>query len=334
MAAPHPSLQEIGRILLDAPSIVIASHTRPDGDALGSTIALADTLRELGKTVVAVNQDGVPQRYAFLPCASSVRKPGAVKELTGAPLFVALDTSSPERLGEEVWKLVANRSATLVIDHHASNQKFGDVHHVNQESPATGQLIYELIEAMDWPLTPTARDNLWVAMATDTGSFQYPATTPRTFAIASRLLEAGVDLSWMSVALFQNYPFRRLELLRELLGTIRRSADGRIASWSMSRELIKRLGIQPDDHDGLIDMLRSIAGVVVAASFEEEADATVRISARSTDASRANVAQICQAFGGGGHRLAAGAKVQGTLESVSERFLAAVAQELDHDGTP
>jgi phosphoesterase RecJ-like protein len=334
MADIHPSLQEVGKALLEAPSIVIASHTRPDGDALGSTIALADTLRELGKSVIAVNQDGVPKRYNFLPCANSVFKPGAIKEPLKAPLFVALDTGAPDRLGDQVWKLVAGRQSTLVIDHHASNQRFGEVNYVDQDSPATGQLIYELIEAMDWPLTPTARDNIWAAMATDTGSFQYPATTPRTFAIASRLLKSGVNLAWMSAMLFQNYPFRRLELLRDLLASVRRSEDGRIASWMMPQPLIKRLGIQPDDHDGLIDMLRSISGVVVAVSFEEEPDGTVRISARSLDADQANVAQICQAFGGGGHRLAAGARVQGTLESVSERFLAAVSQELNHDGTP
>jgi phosphoesterase RecJ-like protein len=334
MASPQPSLREIGEVLLGAPSIVIASHTRPDGDALGSTIALADTLRELGKTVFAVNQDGVPPRYAFLPCANSVHQPGALKDKLGAPLFVALDTGDPDRLGNQVWKLVAERQSTLVIDHHTSNRLFGDLNYVDQESPATGQIIYELIEAMDWPLTPTARDNLWVAMATDTGSFQYPATTPRTFAIASRLLAAGVNLGWMSTMLFQNHPFRRLELLRELLGTMQRSSDGKVASWKLSRDIIKRFGIQPDDNEGLIDQLRSISGVVVAVSFEEETDATVRISARSKDARQADVAQICQAFGGGGHRLAAGARVQGTLDSVSERFLAALSQELDHDGTP
>ncbi len=334
MASPQPSLREIGEVLLGASSIVIASHTRPDGDALGSTIALADTLRELGKTVLAINQDGVPPRYAFLPCATSVHQPSALKDKLGSPLFVSLDTGDPDRLGDQVWKLVTERHSTLVIDHHTSNRGYGEVNYVDSESPATGQIIYELIEAMDWPLTPTARDNLWVAMATDTGSFQYPATTPRTFAIASRLLEAGVDLAWMSAMLFQNHPFRRLELLRELLGTVQRSSDGKVASWKVSRETIKRLAIQPDDNEGLIDQLRSLSGVVVAVSFEEEADATVRISARSKDAKQADVAQICQAFGGGGHRLAAGARIQGTLDTVAERFLAALSQELDHDGTP
>jgi len=333
MESSRPTLRDIGEALQGAHSIVIASHTRPDGDALGSQIALADTLREIGKTVLAVNEDGVPARYAFLPCASSVRLPSSLKEKPGVHLFVALDTGDPERIGDQVWKFVAGRQSTLVIDHHASNHRYGDVNFVDPDSPATGQIIFELIETMGWPLTPTARDNLWTAIATDTGSFQYPATTARTFEIASSLLDAGLNLSWMSAMLFQNHPFRRLELLRELLGTVQRSAEGKIASWRLSQEVIKRFGIQPDDNEGLIDLIRSISGVVAAVSFEEEQDGTVRISARSKDASQADVSRICQAFGGGGHRLAAGARVQGTLETVSERFLAALSKELDH-GTP
>jgi len=280
-----------------------------------------------------VNEDGVPARYSFLPCSSSIRQPASLKEKPGAHLFVALDTGDPDRIGDQVWKDVAGRQSTLVIDHHASNQRDGEVNFVDPDSPATGQIIFELIETMGWPLTSTARDNLWTAIATDTGSFQYPSTTARTFEIAAHLLDAGLNLSGMSAMLFQNHPFRRLELLRELLGTVQCSAGGKIASWRLSREVIKRLGIQPDDNEGLIDLLRSISGVVAAVSFEEEQDGTVRISARSKDANQADVARICQAFGGGGHRLAAGARIQGTLETVSERFLAALSQQLDN-GNP
>ena len=330
MESDRPTLREIGEALLAANSLVIASHSRPDGDALGSQIALADTLRELGKSVISVNQDPVPGRYAFLPCASSVRQASSLKEKAPPHLFVALDCADPDRIGDQVWKYAAARHSTVMIDHHNSNHRFGQLNFVDVDSPATGQIIFELIETMGWPLTPTARDNLWAAIATDTGSFQYPATTPRTFEIGARLLQAGLDLQRMSAMLFQNQPFRRMELLRELLGTVDRRAEGKIASWRLSQESIKRYGIQPDDNEGLIDMLRSISGVVAAVSFEETPNASVRISARSKDANQADVSRICQAFGGGGHRMAAGAEVQGTLESVSERFLAALSQELHH----
>ena len=333
MESVRPTLREIGEALLAANTLVIASHARPDGDALGSQIALSDTLREIGKTVISINEDAMPSRYAFLPCSNSVRQASTLKDKAPPHLFVALDCADPDRLGDHVWKYAASRQATLVIDHHASNHRFGDVNFVDIESPATGQIVFELIETMGWPLTATARDNLWAAIATDTGSFQYPATTPRTFQIGARLLDAGLDLSRMSAMLFQNQPFRRLELLRELLGTIERTAEGKVASWRLSQEIIKRLGIQPDDNEGLIDLLRSIAGVIVAVSFEETPNAMVRISARSKDASRVDVSRICQAFGGGGHRLAAGAQVQGTLDSVAERFLAALSQELHHGTT-
>jgi phosphoesterase RecJ-like protein len=324
------TLRQAGEAIEQVATVVIASHTRPDGDALGSQIALAESLRETGKTVVSIHEDGVPERYAFLPGSDRILRPGRVREKPGPHLFVALDTGDPERLGGEVWKFVSSRRATLVIDHHASNRGYGDLNWVEPSRPATGELVFELITEMGWPLTPAVRDSLWAAIATDTGSFQYPSTSPGTLRIAARLLEEGLDLGRMSERLFQDLPFRRLEFLRELLGTVRRSPDGRIASWRLTREALKRHAIQPADCEGLIDHLRSIAGVVVAVSFEEETDATVRISARSKDAELADVARICQAFGGGGHRLAAGARVQGTLDSVSERFLSALTHALEH----
>jgi phosphoesterase RecJ-like protein len=162
-----------------------------------------------------------------------------------------------------------------------------------------------------------------VAISTDTGSFQYPNTTARTFEIASALVRAGVDVGSISQKLYENYPRRRVELLRELLGTMRFAADGKVASFSLGLETANRLGVLPEDNEGLIDHLRAIRGVIVAVFFEELPEAKVRVSMRSKNEA-ADVCAICKLFGGGGHTLAAGARVRGTLHEVEQRVLKAV----------
>ncbi len=173
------------------------------------------------------------------------------------------------------------------------------------------------------PLDPAIAENLFVAISTDTGSFQYPNTTARTFEIGAELLKCGVNVGRVSQLLYESYPRRRVELLRELLGTMRFAADGRVASFSLSLAAAAALGARPEDNEGLIDHLRAIDGVIVAVFFEELLEGKVRVSMRSKSEA-ADVAAICQRFGGGGHTLAAGARVRGTLAEVEERVMEAI----------
>src|SRR5213078_2310425 len=179
------------------------------------------------------------------------------------------------------------------------------------------------------PLNHDIAENLYAAISTDTGSFQYPKTSGRTFEIAAELVRDGdLDVGKINQQLYENYPRRRLELLRELLRTMRFEHGGRVASFSLSLKTAAKLGVLPEDNEGLIDHLRAIRGVIVAAFFEELSDGKVRVSMRSKSET-VDVCAICQKFGGGGHTLAAGARVRGTLAEVEEKVLKEICQVVD-----
>jgi len=308
---------QIGRALREHQTFAVLSHVRPDGDALGSQLALGVSLRQLGKNVRIWNEEGMLDKYSFLPCANLLTRPPAQPE--DVDVAVALDTAIQNRLGTTV---AAIKSAKLWIniDHHPSNPGYGDIVYIDPKSPATGQILFELMTNQRLPIDSAIAENLYVAISTDTGSFQYPNTTARTFEIAAELVRVGVDVGRASQLIYENYPRRRVELLRDLLGTMQFDAKDRVASFSLSMATAKKLGVLPEDNEGLIDHLRAIRGVIVAVFFEELPDGKVRVSMRSKS-EKVNVCAICEKFGGGGHVLAAGARVKGTLAEVEEKIL-------------
>ncbi len=309
--------EQIGQALREGGRFAVLSHVRPDGDALGSQLALGLSLKRLGKDVRIWNEEGMLEKYSFLPSANLLTKPPADPE--DVDVAIALDTAIQNRLGTA---LPAVRSAKvwINIDHHPSNPGYGDLVYINPKAPATGQILFELIRSEKLPIDAAIAENLYVAISTDTGSFQYPNTTARTFEIAAELVRAGVDVGRVSQLTYENYPRRRSELLRDLLGTMRFEANDRVASFSLSLATAKKLGVLPEDNEGLIDHLRAIDGVIVAVFFEELADGKVRVSMRSKS-EKVNVCAICEKFGGGGHVLAAGARLRGTLAEVEKKIL-------------
>jgi phosphoesterase RecJ-like protein len=317
--AVNTSFAEIARVLREAQTIVVMSHVRPDGDALGSELALGVSLRELGKDVTIWNEDGMLEKYSFMPASELVQRPPA--EPQQFDLAVALDTAVQNRLGTAGEVVRADR--WINIDHHPTNPRYGDLVYIDPTAPATGQILFELLSSTGLPMNQAIAENLFVAISTDTGSFQYPNTTARTFEIGAELLKCGVNVGRVSQLLYESFPRRRVELLRELLGTMRFNADGRVASFSLSLETTRSLGVKAEDNEGLIDHLRAIEGVVVAVFFEELLEGKVRVSMRSKSEA-ADVAAICQRFGGGGHKLAAGARVRGSLGEVEQRVMEAI----------
>ena len=309
--------EQIGQALREGGRFAVLSHVRPDGDALGSQLALGLSLKRLGKDVRIWNEEGMLEKYSFLPSANLLTKPPADPE--DVDVAIALDTAIQNRLGTA---LPAVRSAKvwINIDHHPSNPGYGDLVYINPKAPATGQILFELIQSEKLPIDAAIAENLYVAISTDTGSFQYPNTTARTFEMAAELVRAGVDVGRVSQLTYENYPRRRAELLRDLLGTMRFEANDRVASFSLSLATAKKLGVLPEDNEGLIDHLRAIHGVIVAVFFEELADGKVRVSMRSKS-EKVNVCAICEKFGGGGHVLAAGARIPGTLAEVEKKIL-------------
>jgi phosphoesterase RecJ-like protein len=320
----NASFSEIAEAIKNAERILVASHIRPDGDALGSTIAFALWLKSIGKAVTAWNEDGVTQRYRYLPQYEIISIPDQVPR--PFDVLVALDNSVKNRLGT-VLQGVSSVETLINIDHHVSNELYGALNYVDPASPATGQIIYEFFKAIGAPLSPDMAANLFAAISTDTGSFQYPGTDVRTFDAAAALVAAGVDVGSFSRKMYDNQPRRRLDLLRHALNEARFSCDGHLASFSLSLAAVDQLGVLPEDNEGIIDHLRSVEGVVAAVFFEELPEGWVRISARSKDP-RVDVCEICKGFGGGGHPLAAGARVRGSIAQVEEKFLEAVCHEI------
>ena len=319
------TFDEVGRVLREHQRLAILSHVRPDGDALGSQLALALSLQKLGKDVRVWNEDGMLEKYSFLPRAELLTKPPSTAE--DVDVAIALDTAIQNRLGTA---LAAIRSAKIWIniDHHPSNPCYGDTVIVDPDAPATGEIIFRLIKSQGLPFNHDIAQNLYAAISTDTGSFQYPKTSARTFEIAAELVRmGGLDVGKLSQQLYENYPRRRLELLRELLRTMRFSECGRLASFSLTLRTAADLTVLPEDNEGLIDHLRAIRGVIVAVFFEELADGKVRVSMRSKDEA-VDVCAICQKFGGGGHTLAAGARVRGSLGEVQEKVLEEIREAL------
>jgi phosphoesterase RecJ-like protein len=307
----------IGRALRGYHRFALLSHVRPDGDALGSTLAMALSLKELGKDVRAWNEEGMLEKYGFLAGAELLTlPPNAPEEFDVA---IALDTATQNRLGKAA-EAIRKAKLWINIDHHPSNPGYGDLVYIDPIAPATGQILFELITTENLPMTPAVAENLYAAISTDTGSFQYPNTTARTFEIAADLIRAGVNVGRLSQLLYENYPRRRVELLRLLLGTMQFGCDDKLAWFSLSQEMARSVGALPEDNEGLIDHLRAIRGVVVAIFFEELAGGKVRVSMRSKNEA-VDVCAICQSFGGGGHTLAAGARVRGTLTEVSQKIV-------------
>jgi bifunctional oligoribonuclease and PAP phosphatase NrnA len=320
----NASFHEIACAISRANRVAILSHVRPDCDAIGSQLALALSLQHLGKEVSAWNEDGLPDSFRFLRKSDLITPPPI--EPRDFEVAIALDTASQQRLGTAL-RAIRHAEKWINIDHHVSNPGYGDLVHIDTLAPATGQIIYEFLRAEKLPLTYEGVDALYAAISTDTGSFRYPNTTARTFEIASELIKAGANAGSISNKLYESYPKRRVQLLGEILQRASFDAGDQVASMALTNETKKRLGIHPDDIDGLIDYVRCVDTVVVALFFEELPEAKIRLSARSKDV-RVDVNKICGEFGGGGHPRAAGARIRGNLEEVRNKVLKRVFHEI------
>mgnify|MGYP001165078962 CR=1 FL=1 len=323
----NSSLSEIASLIREAESVVIISHVRPDGDAVGSQIALGASICALGKEVILINEDGCPSNLEFLLDSDKILRPPDSR--IDADLCIALDTANHERLGEGCIEITKFVKPIINIDHHVTNEGYGDFIYVDPNAPATAQIIYELISSENLPLPPACRDGLFVGISTDTGSFRYPATTARTYEVGADLLRMGADCGALSSAVYEKYPYRRIELLKKLLGNLKMTSNDKIASWSLDLKTKRELSIEPEDSENLSDLIRGIDSVQVAVFFEELKDASVRVSMRSKDVNIVNVSLICSHFGGGGHPLAAGARVAGELTQVEEKVLNKICEAIN-----
>ena len=325
----NASFEQIGEVLRNHQSFVLISHVRPDGDAIGSQLALGFSLMAAGKSVRLINEDGLPDNLAFMAGSEKIELPPA--EPLDVEVAIALDTATKPRLGDAALHAASKAKIWLNIDHHVSNPKYGDLNLIDSKSPATGQILYQLITALDLPLPAETRDAIYVAVSTDTGSFQYPSTTAATYELGADLIHRGLDVGTINSNIYDNHPFRRLELMRALLNTLELSDNGLVANWTMRDQDRIDLGLLPEDSEGLIDMIRAIRGVQLAVFFEELPDGKIRVSMRSKDR-KLDVCQIAMEFGGGGHALAAGIRMKGPMEEAKPLVLAAIHRRIEAAG--
>ena len=241
--------------------------------------------------------------------------------------MIATDCASYERLGR-VAGCVEDRSSFINIDHHQSNTRYAELNWISDLEASTGELIFHLMKSARWPITPAIADCLFTAVSTDTGSFQYPATTPATYATAGELVSLGANLAKICDEVYQSFPLSRVRLLKQVYNNFRLTHNDQIAYFWLKKVDYARAGADPDESEGLIDHIRAIAPVVIACMFEEAGPEPHRVSLRSkSDA--LNVNEIAALFGGGGHRAAAGARIQGKPLSVQRRVVGAIKRALD-----
>ena len=322
---PHPKIiDRIVEALRQSQTICVAGHMRPDGDCVGSQLALTLALRNEGKKVVCWNEDHLPQKYEFLDRDGIIQKPRKGKKFD---CVVAADAASFERLGS-VGRRVADRKLLINIDHHESNTRFGNLNWVSAREPSTGELIFRLMKVAKWPITKRIADCLFTAVSTDTGSFQYPSTRPGTYHVAGELVRRGADLAKICDEVYQSYPVSRARLLRHVYSHFRLTHQDQIAYFWLKKADYARTGANTSDSEGLIDHIRAIAPVVVACVFEEVEPELTRISLRSKS-DKVNVNTIAAQFGGGGHPAAAGARIPGKPLSVQRKVIAALKKALN-----
>lgn len=318
---------EIRESLRGRKRILVASHLRPDADAYGSTIAAALWLASENHEVTAWNADGMLSKFSFLPASGIVKSPSATPVSFDAVL--SLDTSVKNRLGS-VIDAIEGAPLWICIDHHKSNDGYADLNLIDSSRPATGQILAESFLESGIAISPEMATNLFAAISTDTGSFRYEGTTDRTYDVAAELIRRGVDVADLSRSLYESQPRRRLELLKLALVNSRFDCDDRVASFSLTLQDVAKLGVIPEDNEGIIDHLRSVEGVKVAAFFEELPGGMVRLSLRSKDAGF-DACALCMKFGGGGHTMASGARIKGDFNQVQEMVLNAICDDLHKD---
>lgn len=305
---------------------VLTTHIRPDGDGLGSMLALADVLEAppLSKTVYMTVASTLPPRYDFLDPARRIRRfePSGVV-YRDADAAIVLDTGTWNQLGDFGPFLRSLSVAKTVIDHHLTQDDLGALRMVDATAEATGRLVYEAILALDAPIPTSAAHCLFVALAMDTGWFRHNNTSPATLILASELVRAGARASEAYECLFEQNTLGRLKLMGLVLSRLQVTNGGRVAFTEILRDDYASTGATPQDSEDLINYTRSLAGVEVGLLFMEQPHGGVKISFRSR---RVDVARLAERFGGGGHRLASGTVLETTLDEARSQVLAAVGK--------
>lgn len=306
-------LSQVVELIENKQNFAITTHVRPDGDGIGSSLGLCWLLCSLGKNAEVVLRDEIPVAYRQLPGANHIRQ---VAEVNGKydAVFI-IECSDISRPG---IKNLENH-LTVNIDHHATSAHFGTINWIDQTASAVGEMIYNLCKAIGGRVTCEIAQCVYMALVTDTGSFHFPNTTERTLKVASELVKAGAKPAQISEAVYNSYPWSRIELMRQVLETVRRDASGKIAWMRQTLEMAKNSGAVDGDNNGFVNIPLAAREVEAVVYMRETLPNTFRVSLRSKDG--INVAKVAEKFGGGGHKNAAGCRVSGVWDECEKQIV-------------
>lgn len=319
-------MDELGQVLQEIRQrrrFLVTSHARPDGDAIGSTLALAQVLRKMGKSAEVVLRDSVPVIYKPLPQAETIVHSAQVNGDFDAAIILECDSIQRTRLHGLEDHFLIN------IDHHVSSKPFAHVNWIDPTAVATAELVFRLAQAAQVKLTPEIATCLYTALLTDTGSFCYAGTNECTFELAKYLVEHGADPGRIAQNVYFSSPISKMRLLGAALSRLER--DGAVVWMSVTRHDMERFAALDEDCEGLVNYALGIAGVEVALFFREVAQERIRVSIRSKGA--VNVAEIAEKFGGGGHECAGGFSTEGPVEEAAKRVLTELRRKVLQSGT-
>ena len=299
----------------------ITTHVRPDGDGIGSSLGLCWLLKSLGKSAEVIVRDTIPVSYQQLPGADEIRKVSEIdKEYDAIFVIECSDVARPGIINLE-------KAFTVNIDHHTTSEHFGAVNWIDATASAVGEMIYNLCKAIGGRITKEIAECIYLALVTDTGSFHFPNTTERTLKVASELVKVGVKPAQISEAVYNSYPWSRVELMTQVLATVKRDKTGRVAWMRQSLEMAEDTDSVEGDNSGFVNiplMAKEVEGVVY---MRETRPNAYRVSLRSKG--DINVARIAEKFGGGGHKNASGCRVEGDWNEWENKIVAALIDAVE-----
>lgn len=303
--AINKQLGEAIEVINKSKNIFIASHINPDGDNLGSMLALGLALKKIGKKTYFLKSDDTPKDFKFLPSINLLRKFEELNE-KDIDVFIAVDSSDLDRLGRNK-DYIQSSNNVINIDHHISNTNFGNINIVDPKASATGELIFDLIKAMDIELDEDIATCIYTAISTDTGSFKYESVTYRTHEIVAQLIKVGINKKNININLYESRSMERTRLFIKALSDLRTYNKDQIAAVKIKNKMLEETKSKMEDTEGIVSFIREIDSVEVACLLKEVDENETRISLRSKNF--VDVASICNVFDGGGHVRAAGCTI-------------------------
>lgn len=323
MKAKNIDLATLVKKIKNSQTILIATHENPDGDGIGSIIALGEGLKQLKKKVVLYIKDPVPKMYHYLPGHKDIKN--TIPKNAKFDLSFLVDLGELERVGQEFIQH-PGRKETISLDHHANGAHNADFNFCLPKEASSGEVIYKILKALKVKFNKKIATGIYTAMVTDTGSFKYSNTNAHTFAVASDLMQYKIDVWQVAFHCFESSSRERMEYLKRALNSLEIHKSGKMASIVLTQADLEASGAKSEEAEGFINYPRSVEGVEVAISFKEIGQNHYKISFRSKE--YVDVGRVANSFGGGGHTRASGCKVKGTWPQVRDQIYKALLPQL------